>query len=87
MKGLLDAHALLWFLAGSSKLSVRARAFIQDQRNTLFVSPATLWEIGIKDSLGKLSLPEPFEQLFPARLDDSATSRVAGSRQAGVGSP
>lgn len=71
MKGLLDAHALLWFLAGSSKLSVKARAFIQDQRNTLFVSPATLWEIGIKDSLGKLSLPEPFEQLFPARLDDS----------------
>ena len=35
----------------------------------LYVSPATLWEISIKDSLGKLTLPEPFDQMFPARLD------------------
>ena len=48
MKALLDAHALLWFLAGSSKLSAKALAFIQDQGNALFVSPATLWETGIK---------------------------------------
>jgi PIN domain nuclease of toxin-antitoxin system len=69
MKALLDAHALLWFLAGSTKRSAGALAFIQDSRNTLFVSPATLWEIGIKDSLGKLILPQPFDQLFPSRLD------------------
>ena len=71
MKALLDAHALLWFLAGSSQLSARALACIQDTQNTVFVSPATLWEIGIKDSLGKLTLPEPFAQIFPARLDAS----------------
>lgn len=69
MNVLLDAHALLWYLAGSSHLSTAALAAIQDPANTLFVSPATLWEIGIKDSLGKLTLPEPFEKLFPARLD------------------
>jgi PIN domain nuclease of toxin-antitoxin system len=69
MKALLDAHALLWFLAGSTKRSAGALVFIQDSRNTLFVSPATLWEIGIKDSLGKLILPQPFDQLFPSRLD------------------
>ncbi len=72
MKVLLDAHALLWFLAGSSQLSAKALACIQDASNTIFVSPATLWEIGIKDSLGKLTLPMPFEQLFPARLDASS---------------
>jgi PIN domain nuclease of toxin-antitoxin system len=71
MKLLLDAHALLWFLAGSSQLSAKALSCIQDAQNTLFVSPATLWEIGIKDSLGKLTLPVPFDQLFPARLDAS----------------
>ncbi|MEN9573932.1 MAG: hypothetical protein RL514_1787 [Verrucomicrobiota bacterium] len=71
MNVLLDAHALLWFLAGSSQLGAKALACIQDTRNTIFVSPATLWEIGIKDSLGKLTLPEPFNQLFPARLDAS----------------
>jgi PIN domain nuclease of toxin-antitoxin system len=71
MKVLLDAHALLWFFAGSSQLSAKALACIQDSQNTIYVSPATLWEIGIKDSLGKLTLPEPFDQLFPARLDAS----------------
>lgn len=71
MKLLLDAHALLWFLAGSPQLSAPALAGNQDTQNTIFVSPATLWEIGIKDSLGKLILPEQFEQLFPARLDAS----------------
>ena len=71
MKAILDAHALLWFFGGSSRLSAKALACIHDPQNTLFVSPATLWEISIKDALGKLTLPEPFEQLFPARLDAS----------------
>jgi len=71
MNVLLDAHALLWFLAGSSQLSAKALSCIQDSQNTIFVSPATLWEISIKDSLGKLTLPESFDQLFPSRLDAS----------------
>lgn len=71
MKVLLDAHALLWFLAGSSQLSAKALSCIQDVRNAVFVSPSTLWEISIKDSLGKLILPVPFEQLFPAFMDAS----------------
>lgn len=53
MKALLDTHTLLWFLAGSSRLSAAALMFIQDPQHTLFVSPAVLWEISIKDSLGK----------------------------------
>jgi len=49
MKVLLDAHALLWFLAGSSQLSTKALACIHAS-NTIFVSPSTLWEIGIKQA-------------------------------------
>lgn len=71
MKLLLDAHALLWFFGGSERLGKNAREGIQDAGNLVFVRAATLWEIGIKDSLGTLTLPEPFEQLFPDRLADS----------------
>lgn len=71
MKSILDAHALLWFFAGSSKLSANAQECIQNPANTLFVSPATFWEISIKDALGKLTLSLPFEQLFPNRLEAS----------------
>lgn len=42
---------------------------MQGAANVLYVSPATLWEISIKDSLGKLTLPAPFADLFPSRLD------------------
>jgi len=71
MNAILDAHDLLWFFAGSRKLSNNALECIQNPGNTLFVSPATLWEISIKAALGKLTLPQPFEELFPARLEES----------------
>ena len=71
MKALLDTHALQWFLSGSEKLSPAALSFIQDSQNTLFVSPAALWEISIQDALGKLTLPQAFDQLFPSRLEAS----------------
>ena len=54
MNVLLDTHTLLWFLNGDESLSARARTVIEDIRNQVFVSIASLWEISIKLSLGKL---------------------------------
>ena len=59
------------FLAGSGQLSTKALACIQHATNTVFVSPATQWEIKMKESLGNLTLPLPFDQLFPDCLDAS----------------
>lgn len=60
MKLLLDTHAFLWMLEGSARLSRPARAAINDEANSKFVSFATLWEVTIKASLGKLELQEPW---------------------------
>lgn len=51
---LLDTHALLWWLLGEAALPQAPRDAIADQRNEIFVSAATAWEISIKFSLGKL---------------------------------
>ena len=51
---LLDTHALLWWLEGSSKLSRRARKTIQMQETAAVVSSASAWEIAIKAGSGKL---------------------------------
>ncbi len=56
-KVLLDTHALLWWLGNDARLGVQARAIITDERNEVFVSAASTWEIAIKTSLGKLSAP------------------------------
>jgi PIN domain nuclease of toxin-antitoxin system len=55
---LLDAHALLWWLADDPALGSAARNLISDPANEVFVSAATVWEISIKRSLGKLDAPD-----------------------------
>ena len=64
MRVLLDTHALLWFSLDDGRLSVRAKAAIVDRGNDLLVSPATLWEVAIKVSLGKYELEEEFASFF-----------------------
>ena len=68
MRVLLDTHSLLWFLSGDEKLSATAQQVMIDFENELVLSIASLWEIAIKVSLGKLEIAEPFEELFPSQL-------------------
>lgn len=54
MKCLLDTHAYLWQIDASPDLSPVARDVIDDDDNDVLLSIASLWEIAIKVSLGKL---------------------------------
>jgi PIN domain nuclease of toxin-antitoxin system len=56
MKVLLDTHAFLWLVTDDDRLSKTARQTFLDTKNGLFFSAASLWEICIKNSLGKISL-------------------------------
>ena len=77
MNLLLDTHALLWWVGGES-LSTEAASAIADPENLVCVSAASVWEIGIKEALGKLSvegdldgiLAEDFEPI-PITFDDA----------------
>jgi PIN domain nuclease of toxin-antitoxin system len=52
---LLDTHVFLWWDAASPELSAACRAAIADPSNRVFVSAASVWEIGIKRRTGKLA--------------------------------
>jgi PIN domain nuclease of toxin-antitoxin system len=69
VKLLLDTHAFLWFIAGSERLSATARQVIEDSANQPFLSAASLWEMAIKLSLGRLQLGRPFEDLIPEHME------------------
>ena len=69
MNLLLDTHAFLWFISGNSKLSSISREEIENPENLKLVSIASLWAIGIKTSLGKLTLQKPFEELIPRQME------------------
>jgi PIN domain nuclease of toxin-antitoxin system len=61
MRLLLDTHALLWFVWNHPKLSATARSLISDPKNTLLLSAASIWEVAIKVSIGKLTLADPYD--------------------------
>ncbi|MGB4975784.1 MAG: type II toxin-antitoxin system VapC family toxin, partial [Anaerolineae bacterium] len=68
MNLLLDTQALLWFVLDDPRLSGRARESIVATDGLIFVSPASLWEIAIKISLGKYALPAPFAAFWDDQL-------------------
>jgi PIN domain nuclease of toxin-antitoxin system len=68
---LLDTNALLWLLAGDPRLGAQARQQV-DTAAELVVSAASLWEIAIKVSIGKLAaLPG-----LPAVLAEAGVRRL-----------
>ena len=71
MRILLDTHLLLWWLQASPSLPGQAREMIGDPENTVFVSAVSLWEIWLKQSLGKLRLPEDFTERLAAESFES----------------
>ena len=62
MKVLIDTHLLLLWLSAHPSLSQAASAMISDPETTVFISAVSLWEIWLKQSLGKLRIPADFEQ-------------------------
>jgi PIN domain nuclease of toxin-antitoxin system len=64
MNLLLDTHALLWWLNDDPQLSEPARTAIADPENTVFLSAVVVWEIRIKQAIGKLEIPSDFGEVL-----------------------
>ncbi|MDM8563213.1 type II toxin-antitoxin system VapC family toxin [Candidatus Marithioploca araucensis] len=71
---MLDTHTFLWFITANPKLSNSARLLIEDIANKRLLSIASLWEITIKASQGKLKLSIPFTDLVTTQIQDNAIS-------------
>lgn len=59
MKVLLDTHVFVWAIAYPERLSPRAKKVIENSQNEVLLSVASVWEMTIKLSLGKLTIPAP----------------------------
>jgi PIN domain nuclease of toxin-antitoxin system len=56
---LVDTNVVVWLLLGDRRrVSETARVALEDERNAIAVSAATVWEIAIKRSLGKLTIED-----------------------------
>ena len=61
---LLDTHVGLWWLQGSDRLKDSVVVLLKDATNEVFVSAASVWEIAIKQGLGKLEAPDDLLDLI-----------------------
>jgi PIN domain nuclease of toxin-antitoxin system len=68
-------------LDNSSALSAMAREIISDPKNIVFVSAVSLWEIWLKQSLGKLRLPADFMERLALESFESLPLLVSQTRQ------
>lgn len=64
MRLLADSHVLIWWADNPAQLTPAARAAIADPANEVFMSAASLWELGLKVAKGKLRLPPNFAQVL-----------------------
>ncbi|MES2663226.1 MAG: type II toxin-antitoxin system VapC family toxin [Pseudomonadota bacterium] len=70
MKFLLDTHLLLWVAGQPQLLSKNAQAILELEKNQLFFSPASLWEIVIKNGLGRSDFQVNARLLRRALIDN-----------------
>jgi PIN domain nuclease of toxin-antitoxin system len=61
---LIDTQSFIWFVENDPKLPVSVRDVMEGNQNNLFISIASLWEIVIKSSLGKLSVQKNIPEMI-----------------------
>jgi PIN domain nuclease of toxin-antitoxin system len=65
MKILLDTCTFLWIISDDPALSQNGRALFTDPEQEIYLSSVSVWEIVIKNALGKLPLPMPPMEFVP----------------------
>ena len=56
MKIIIDTHILLWWVVNDQRLPQKARRLIENPKNNIIVSAASIWEIAIKQALGRIKV-------------------------------
>ena len=64
---LIDTHVLLWLLFSPESLSEKAKSTLED--NQCCVSTASFWEMAVKISIQKLTLPKSLAEVAAACKD------------------
>lgn len=81
----MDTHALIWWLNGDEKLGQFSREQIGLTSNKIFVSAASVWEMAIKQQMGKLKTPTDIQAVIEqAGFHELAISLFHGQQAGGL---
>lgn len=77
MRALLDAHAFIWWVLDSPKLSNESRRILADGENEIVVSVASAYEIVYKAGQGSLTLPDSPAEYVRSRIRENGFATLA----------
>jgi len=64
VKVLLDTAVFWWIASGSPRLSRNVAKIFEDPETDVALSPISIWELIVKNQIGKLPLPRPITELL-----------------------
>jgi PIN domain nuclease of toxin-antitoxin system len=70
VNAIIDTHALIWAVDDPKRLSAQVRAIVSDPSNNILFSSGSVWELGIKIGLSKLTLSLPFQTWMTQAIRD-----------------
>jgi PIN domain nuclease of toxin-antitoxin system len=68
MRVLIDTHIFIWYIQNSERLPISIATYINDGRNDILLSIASVWEMAIKQSTGKLNLGLPYASFIEEQM-------------------
>ena len=68
MRLLLDTHTFIWYVTDNPRLSAHVKLLIEDENNEKLVSIASIWEMAINHSIGRLNFSLPFMEFVGQQL-------------------
>jgi PIN domain nuclease of toxin-antitoxin system len=68
MRLLLDTHAFIWYTTDSSRLTATGRSLIDNGENDILLSTASVWEMAIEHSIGRLTFSMPFMEFIKQQI-------------------
>ncbi|MEG4289371.1 type II toxin-antitoxin system VapC family toxin [Microcoleus sp. C2C3] len=68
MRLLLDTHTFIWYVTDNPRLSAHVKLLIENENNEKLVSIASIWEMAIKHSIGRLNFSLPFMEFVGQQL-------------------
>jgi PIN domain nuclease of toxin-antitoxin system len=77
MRYLLDTHVWLWSLFETKRIASKAMRLLEDPKNEVYLSVASLWEVAIKYGKGTLELPLPPATCFARSIENKRRTSLA----------
>lgn len=76
MKILLDTQAFIWLCSDDRQLTKTAKKTFLNEKNSFYLSLASIWEMSIKCSLGKLTIRPSLERFILNELQENNIQRM-----------